>query len=144
VARTRCADIPIYGLFIRRLGLCNPTSDVLLASGAVFLSPAEATTVALDTSVPTFTATAEGYTVTLDPPLPADVAAAHVFALLAVDTATGAPMAWPYGAGSRVTLTDTGELSGVHLDLPADLARPAALRLHLMGDVTSLAQGSAE
>lgn len=144
VARTRCADIPIYGLFIRRLGLCNPTSDVLLASGAVFLSPGEATPVMLGAAVPTFSTTPEGYTVTLDPPLPADVAAAHVFALLGVDAADGSPLAWPYGAGSRTTLTDAGELAAVHLDLPPDTPRPAALRLHLMGDVTSLASGSAE
>jgi outer membrane protein assembly factor BamB len=144
VARTRCADIPIYGVFIRRLGLCNPTSDVLLASGAVFLSPGAASEVDLAGSTPTFTTTPEGYSVTFQPPLSAEIAAAHLFALLAVDAADGSPLAWPYGAGSRTTVTEAGALSAVHLDLPPETPRPAALRLHLMGDVTSLATGSAE
>jgi hypothetical protein len=142
VARTRCGGIPVYGVFIRRLGLCHPTTDVLLASGAVNLARAETPDVpSLADVTMTFEATPTGHVARFAPPLPPEVAGAHVFGLLGVDAETGRARAWPYGQGTRLETDATGALVAVHLDLPAEADRPAALRLHLMIDVTRAATG---
>lgn len=38
-ASTVCGDIELYGFFLRNIGLCNPTTDELVAFGAVLLEP---------------------------------------------------------------------------------------------------------
>lgn len=142
IARTRCGAIPVYGVFIRRLGLCHPTTDLLLASGAVNVGRApEPPGPALEGVTVTFESSDAGHVARLNPPLPAEVAGAHAFGLLGVDADTGAPLPWPYGQGTRLETDANGALSAVALDLPADAPRPGALRLHLMIDVTRVATG---
>jgi outer membrane protein assembly factor BamB len=124
-ARTACDGIPFYGAFLRRLGFCNPDTDVLNVFGASLLEP-RGTATPLDPG-PVEVALEEGMLrATLSPPFaPGD----HRLALLAVDTQTDAPVPLPYGTHTRVEAAD----GVVTISVPA-AGLPSEARVWLMVD----------
>jgi outer membrane protein assembly factor BamB len=138
---TVCAQIPTYGPFLQKLGLCNPSSDVLSVVGAAELGPfgdatppsaAEVGTVSFSASADAITATLSGTSLRLGD---------HVAALLLVDEATGLPLAYDYGLVTRRTADATGLLATVTLPF-GDKAPPAKVKAYLMIDVSAVAVGS--
>ncbi len=138
VVSSRCADISMYGLFLRQLGLCNPQTDMLLVAGAILLqanAPAE-------TACPTTTAAVAFAQVSgglearvtggpLDP-------ATHRYALLAVAADDGSPVALDYGLDTEVESDAQGFVHRVFVKArPAQL--PPRVRLYLLQDTCPLA-----
>jgi len=128
-ARTICADIPLYGYFVRQLGLCHPDTDVLLAWGAMILearpgaqAPEGLGTVAWEATASGVTATLTGSTI--DP-------SEHQTGLLLIDAATGAPLTLPYGLDLERTTTEAGTLATLHLPYER-AAVPDTIRAYLM------------
>ena len=120
---TICADIPVYGDFLRDLGLCNPNSDVLIARGAALLSPHEGGSAM---SPGLFTdavfSVENGHIVAaltesrIDPD-------AHYVGLMLIDDITGEPVAIDdIGAKTTLNMDATGNVSRVRLRLDAALS----------------------
>ncbi len=125
-----CGALEFYGQFLRKLGLCNPTTDRMLAFGAI-LQFAHAVSAAPDCSA-TATFKLEGDLLTLTPgtALPG---VGRVFSLLLLDAATGAPLSLDYGASTTASLDGDRNLETLTLDL-AGLTLPAKLRAHFLVD----------
>ncbi len=127
-----CADIPMYGGFVRELGFCNPQTDVLNVFGGALLRPhgsGSATaptglgTVAFERTDSVVTATLTGSELRADQ---------HVLAVLLVDAATGQPVRRDYSGSTHVVTDDQGRVTSVTITTGADA--PASLRVHLMVD----------
>jgi hypothetical protein len=125
-----CGALEFYGQFLRKMGLCNPTTDRMLAFGAI-LQFAHAAGAAPDCSA-TATFKLEGTLLTLTPGT-ALGGAGRVFSLLLLDAATGAPLALDYGAATQVSLDGLRNLDTLTLDL-SGLELPAKLRAHFLVD----------
>ena len=128
-----CETLSVYGPFLRRLGLCNPESDVLTAWGAVLLEPHPAPAdVVLDTlGTVDANATDERLELTFDG---ATLSRAdRNVSVLVVDTATGRPVPLAYGTDQRFGTTDAGAIEWLRLPW-ADVELPASVRVWLMID----------
>ncbi|MBW1876978.1 MAG: PQQ-like beta-propeller repeat protein [Deltaproteobacteria bacterium] len=124
-ARTACDGIPFYGVFLRRLGFCNPDTDVLHVFGASLLEPRGMAT-DIDPG-PVEMGLAEGrLQATLSPPFALED---HRLALLALDAETGAPVPLAYGTHTRVEASD----GVVTVSVPAT-SLPPEVRVWLMVD----------
>ncbi len=128
-ASTLCRDIPVYGYFVRELGLCNPDDDLLLAWGAVLLesrgtagAPAGVGEVAFAVADDHVTATLAGSSLT---------PASALVSLLLVDAATGRPVTLPYGLDTTRATAADGTLTGVTLPFEPGSV-PARVRAYLM------------
>jgi outer membrane protein assembly factor BamB len=137
---TICGDIALYGLFLQRLGLCNPTTDELLVSGAANFTrygdapapaPGDVGAVAFSATADTVTATLSGSSLKL---------ADHVAALLLVDPVSGQPVSLDYGLDSERTADGNGNLATVAMPISGKTL-PALVRVHLMIDVSTVADG---
>lgn len=119
-ATTRCGGIPLYGPFLRTLGLCNPSTDLLIAYGAALLTvwnPAlEADTDLGDLAIELVERRLVATFST--PVLPLDE---HSVSLLLAD-ADGLPVSLDYGPARRTETDEAGRLVSVSLPVPASLA----------------------
>jgi outer membrane protein assembly factor BamB len=129
---TICMGIPTYGLFLQKLGLCNPTSDVLAVSGAANFTryadaaaPAGVGTVAFSATTDAVTATLTGTTLPL---------AEHVAAVLLVDAATGKAVTLDYGLQTTRKADAGGVLQSVSVAITGKTVPPQA-RVYLMIDM---------
>lgn len=109
VARAICADIDFYGTFLQNLGFCNPTTDVLLASGAAELRPHAGGTQTAPAGIGTVTVSSDAEGVTAAFADSSLVTAEHNIGLLLVDATTGDPINADYVEG----LVRTEDASGI-------------------------------
>jgi len=130
---TICANVPTYGLFLEKLGFCNPQTDLLTVFGGANLGPYGSGSAASPGGVGTvaFSATASAVTATLTGSTLA--AADHVSSVLLVDAASGTPVSLSYGPITRTTADGSGNLSTVTVPLPPT-GLPAQVRAYLMVD----------
>jgi hypothetical protein len=131
-ARAICGDIPFYGSFLQGLGLCNPTTDALLAFGGAELraheggtqtAPAGIGTVAVARTGTGVTATFTGSTLR---------ASEHNFGILLVDAASGLPMNADYVGSTSTTMTGDA-IATVSLSLEGSMLT-GAVRAYAMVD----------
>ncbi len=122
--RAICADIPLYGPYLRTLGLCNPDTDALEVYGGADLHT-RGTAPSLDVGPVTFARTDTGVTATFAPGFGTTD---HRVAVVIVDTATGLPVSADYGTGTTVT----GDGSAMEVDLAA--AIPDSAHAYLLVD----------
>ncbi len=131
---TVCGFIALYGLFLQKLGLCNPQTDVLTVSGAAQLvrSDAASAPLASDVGAVTFAATADAVTATLAGSAlkPAD----HIASVLLVDAVTGKAVTLDYGLTTQNTTTAGGQYATVSVPITGKTV-PAMVRAYLMIDV---------
>jgi hypothetical protein len=134
---TVCSSVPTYGLFLQILGLCNPTTDLLVVFGGANLAPYTASSFAGALPTATFALAADGVTATLSgAPL---VAADHVASILVVDATTGAPLPLDYGLQTTRAIAADGSITSVKVPFGSTKA-PAAMRAYLMVDALALAK----
>lgn len=130
---TICAGIALYGQFLQNLGLCNPTSDRLIVSGAANFAarndlPTPPAVAGVDFAI-------DANTVSATFVAPNIQAADHLVALLVLDDATGLPVPLSYGLGTARTTNTAGQVVSVSVPRIAQL--PAKLRCHLIVDTQS-------
>lgn len=131
LASATCGDIPLYGVFLRTLGLCNPTTDVIGVLGGIQLGAAEPVA-EVDVGDVTFSRTEDGYeALVASPP-----AGEHLWSLILVDADTGVPVAADYGTAT--TLTPDG--AGLRVSVPAEL--PARVAAWLVADAAVVGAAS--
>ncbi|MFO0554268.1 MAG: PQQ-binding-like beta-propeller repeat protein [Polyangiaceae bacterium] len=99
VARAICGDIDFYGAFLQALGFCNPTTDVLLATGALELGPNGSGIVSAPTGLGTITTSVDGSTVVATLVDSTLSSTEHNVSILLVDAATGEPINANYVEG---------------------------------------------
>lgn len=137
VARAVCGRIDVYGAFLRRLGFCNPSSDILLAYGAADMrlhpggplrAPSGLGTPEFSRSATELRAELTGSTLR---------AQAHNFGLLALD-AEGRPIALDYVRQTRAVARADGTIERVTLATPTPLT--GAVRVYLMVDAFAAAR----
>lgn len=120
---TICADIPVYGDFLRDLGLCNPNSDLLIARGAALISPHNggvATPPGLFTDA--MFSVDNGHVVVALTESRIDPDEDYVGVML-VDDITGEPVAIEdIGAKTTLNMDATGNVSRIRLRLDAALS----------------------
>ncbi|MCA9565504.1 MAG: hypothetical protein KC561_18530, partial [Myxococcales bacterium] len=126
-----CGSIEFYGEFLRGLGLCNPTSDQLVAFGAAIVEPwgdgsseesLTDTDVTFERTGSSVEATLSGTSVGID-----DV----VSALVLVDTETGLPLSFPYGVDLVREADEADVLRSISLPVN-DEELPDSLEAYLM------------
>jgi hypothetical protein len=135
-----CADIPMYGAFVRELGFCNPQTDVLNVFGGALLRahgdgsaepPTGLGAVAFDLTDGVVTATLAGSALRADE---------HVLAVLLIDAATGQPVRRDYAGSTYVGVDGEGRVTEVAIALGD--APPSSLRAYLMVDTYPAATAS--
>jgi outer membrane protein assembly factor BamB len=136
-----CAGVPTYGLFLEKLGFCNPQTDLLTVFGGANLGPYGSGTVSAPPGVGTvaFAATAAAVTATLTGSTL--VAADHVASVLLIDAVTSSPVSLSYGPITRTTSDASGNLATVTVPLPTT-GLPSQVRAYLMVDTYPAAMGT--
>jgi hypothetical protein len=136
-----CAGVPFYGPFLQRLGLCNPTTDLLAVFGGAILRPPSAKTGAGVGNVAATIAIADAaITATLGDG--ANIAAKdHLSSILVVDDTTGVPLSLDYGLGTKRDVAPDGTLRAVSVPFGA-VKPPTKMRAYLMIDATPAAKAS--
>jgi len=128
-----CSGIDFYGPFLRLLGYCNPTTDLLDAVGAAELRlhgggvqgpPAGVGTVTFTSTGNAVTAAVDGSMLRLDQ---------HNAGLLLINAADGRPLALNYTASTTTAATPAGMLASVSLALPSGVTA-TTVRAYLMID----------
>ena len=115
-AITECAGIEFYGAFLRRLGLCNPDTDLLTAFGAVQLGEWTGG------NAPEVVPPNSNFEVDVTPGrLRLDIGINrpdpnHRFAIILTDADTGTPVPMSYAERTSVELDEDGNVSAVLLD----------------------------
>ncbi len=138
---TICAQVPFYGSFLQRLGLCNPTTDLLAVFGGANFGPYAATPPPAPTGV-TFARTTTTVTATLSPGAGASVKSSeHVASILLVSTTDGRPLPLDYGTGTTRAVAADGTLTQVSVPLGAT-PHPEDLRAYLMIDAAPVAKAT--
>jgi outer membrane protein assembly factor BamB len=132
-ATTRCGDVPLYGLFMRKMGLCHPDTDLMVTYGAALLEPYQGGTPAPPEGVGTVTFQAAGDHVTATLSGSTLQAAGHTLGLLLVDAGTGAPVSLDYGKSLARTANPDGSVASVTLSFKRE-AVPDRVRAWLMVD----------
>jgi outer membrane protein assembly factor BamB len=135
----KCGDINFYGPYLQQLGLCNPQTDVIRFLAAAnarrrtdLVAPSGVGSVAYASNGGALTATLTGSTLKL---------AEHVVSLAVVDAATGAPVPLDYAFSTTATANPDGTLATVSV-ATTGVTLPAAMRVHVMIDTFSVAQGA--
>jgi hypothetical protein len=139
IGSTLCGGIPVYGLFLQRIGLCNPQTDVLTVSGAANFKVYSGASPPTGVGAVGFSATADAVTATLSGSTLKE--ADHVAAVLLVDAATAKPITLDYGLTSKRSTDTNGLLSTVSIPI-AGKSVPSRLRAYLMVDATAVAMGT--
>jgi outer membrane protein assembly factor BamB len=134
---TVCAQVPFYGTFLQRLGLCNPTTDQLAVFGGANFGPFAAPKPPVPATV-TFARTANAVTATLAGSIKSSD---HVASILLVSTTDGKPLPLDYGTGTTRTLAGDGTITQVRVPLGAT-PHPEDLRAYLMIDAAPVAKGT--
>ncbi len=137
---TVCSGIPLYGLFLQTLGLCNAVTDLLVASGAAIFTVygGRAPPTAAQAGTVTFAATSTAVTATITPGTTLRLMD-HIFAILLVDAGSGIPVSLNYGIVTTRTADANGLVTGVNFaDRQQDGAQIGA-RLFDGVDVTPVA-----
>ena len=144
-----CGDIPLFGSFLRRLGFCNPQTDVLNAYGAVLVRPFDAGESAgpgilqAPSGVGTVAFTLEDDALVATLSETELKAGAHRYAALAISADDGSPLLLDYGPATTVTADDHGLLQQVRVSV--DKAKlPEKMRVCLMVDAYPAAKGEVE
>jgi outer membrane protein assembly factor BamB len=135
VGSTLCMGIPIYGLFLEKLGLCNPKTDVLTVSGAANLKTFAAPALAGVGTV-TFAATSDAVTATVGGS--SLKLAEHACAVLLIDASTGQPVTLDYGLTTTRSADGGGNLATVSIPITGKTV-PPMVRAYLMIDTTPAA-----
>jgi len=142
VARAICGDIPFYGAFLQRLGLCNPMTDVLAAWGAAELRPFGSTgTTAAPSGIGTVSVASAGGTITASFGSSTIIAADHVLGILLVDATTSMPVNLDYVRGTTSTTNADGTLATISVAL-GTTPPSGAMRAHVMIDAYPIAHAS--
>jgi len=139
---TVCATVPTYGIFLEKLGFCNPQNDLLTVFGGANLgpfgtgqssAPSGVGTVAFSITSAAVSATLTGSTL---------AAADHVASVLLIDATTGLPVALSYGPLTQHTVDGSGNLATVTVPLPTNPTPPlpASMRAYLMVDTYPAAE----
>jgi hypothetical protein len=132
VARAVCGQIDFYGAFLRRLGFCNPDTDVLLAFGATEMRLHRGGSTAMPEGAGTVALTVEGRELRASYAASTLRASEHNFGVLALDPATGAPRNFDYVRGSSRAARADGVIERVTQRLPDDFH--GAVRVYAMVD----------
>lgn len=132
-ARTLCGDIPMYGAFLRILGLCHPESDLLTAFGAALLIPYKTGIVQAPVGLGEveLTVASDSISAALTGSTLKEVE--HHFSLLLVDVATGSPVPLAYGTSLNRTAGEQGMIESLVLPFDRDDV-PDHARVYLMVD----------
>ena len=133
---TVCANVPTYGVFLEKLGFCNPQTDLLTVFGGSNLGPYGSGQAAAPAGVGAvaFSITASAVTATLTgSTLPVSQ---HVASVLLLDATSGAPVTLSYGPITKTTADGSGNLATVTVPLPSNPTPPlpTQLRAYLMVD----------
>lgn len=136
VARAVCGNINFYGTFLRRLGFCNPVSDVLLAFGGASLRLHQGGTLNAPAGLgtPRITVTASEVRVDLDGATLR--ASEHNLGVLVLD-GEGRPLSLDYVSQTRVTTSADG--TATRVTLTATPALSGRVRAYLMVDAFAAA-----
>lgn len=135
---TICAEVPFYGTFLQRLGLCNPTTDVLAVFGGANLAPFAAKKPPVP-SGPVFARTPSAVSATF--PAGTVALAEHLTSILLVSSADGRPLALDYGGGTTRETAADGTITKVTVPLGAAV-HPEPLRAYLMIDAAPVAKAT--
>jgi len=132
-ATTRCGDVPLYGVFMRKMGLCHPETDLMVTFGAALLEPYQGGVQQAPTGVGTvtFQAAADRVQATLEGS--ALKAGEHTLGLLLVDAGTGAPVSLDYGHSLARAANPDGTAASVTLSFKREEV-PDSVRAYLMVD----------
>ncbi len=136
-----CGELGIYGSYFEQLGLCNPQTGVIEMLGAANSAlrtdlgpPPDAGMVTFSEEPGSIDATVAGSQIEV---------ADHLSALLVVDATTGLPVPLDYGTATTLKTALDGTLSGVSIPTSGlDAGLPASMRVHLMVDTASVAEGT--
>lgn len=132
-AKAICDEITFYGVFLEALGFCNIETGLLDAvGGAEFRAfgdgiqnaPSGIGAVSFELDGSAVRATLAGSSLQAEE---------HNFGLLALDASSGVPMGLNY-TFSTSTISDTGTVQSVELDLSGVESVPDSLRVYLMVD----------
>jgi outer membrane protein assembly factor BamB len=121
IARAKCGDIQFYGAALQALGLCNPDTDILLASGAAELKAHQGGTQSAPAGLGTVTlqrmAASGGQPAAVVASFSGSslMASQHNFGILLVDATTGTPLNLGYIAGTQATPASDGTIASVSL-----------------------------
>ena len=140
VVNAICGQIPLYGSFLRELGLCNPQTDVLQVFGGALLRPHDGGTTSAPAGVGTVAFGHSGSDVTATLTGSTLAASDHALALLLIDDATGKPLPLDYANRTAVDTDGSGVVTSVSIstgDTP-----PATLRAVLMVDTYPAARAT--
>jgi outer membrane protein assembly factor BamB len=140
---TLCSGIPTYGVFLQKLGFCNPQNDLLTVFGGANLGPYGSGTVSAPSGVGTvaFGITSSAVTATLTGS--SLVAADHVASVLLLDATTGAAVPLSYGPITKTVADASGHIATVTVPLPTSPMPPlpTSIRAYLMIDTYPAAKG---
>ena len=136
---TQCANVMVYGMFLRTLGFCNPDDDRLSAYGATLLHAMDPQSAPTGVGTVTFAADATSVTATLAGSTLR--AADQALSVLVVDAVTGAPLSLDYGPATTVTAATDGTVQSVRVAL-GTRALPASSRVYLMVGTYPAARGA--
>jgi hypothetical protein len=136
---TPCAGIDFYGVFLRRLGFCNTTTDALTVTAAALYRPWGNGGIATPvTGAGEVTFRREPGAVIATVAGSQLVRADHALGVLLIDADTGIPVSAGYGVDTRVTADGAGRVSEVRLST-AGHELPPRMRVYLMVDVGAVA-----
>ncbi len=130
---TVCGGITFYGQFLRQLGFCNPQTDVMNVFGAAELHVHPASPLGPPNGVGTvaFAASSEAIVATLgESSLRPE---SHQLGLLAIDPATGLPLALDYGYATERLADAAGIVTAIRVPLGTTVL-PPVVRLLLLVD----------
>ncbi len=130
--RATCGNIPLYGPYLRTLGLCNPDTDALEVFGGADLH-ARGPAPSVDVGSVVFSRTTDGARAAFAPGFDTTD---HRVALVLVDPASGLPVSADYGTGTTVT----GDGAAMQVDLAASL--PSNVIAYLLVDGFVAAEGA--
>ncbi len=137
-AKTLCAGIPLYGQFLRLLGLCNPESDMLIAYGAAILEPYNEGRITPVSGIGAVSFDSNGERVTATVTGSSIKASEHTINLLVTD-AELRPLQLDYGLDTELESDSNGNLTSVSIGYDAASA-PEAVLFYLIVDGAPLAR----
>jgi outer membrane protein assembly factor BamB len=145
-AETVCASVPNYGPELTFTGICSP-GGVLTASGSfastAYHGPANHRPAGVHAGrvtlvAPTLTSAGSADVSLTGPRLPS--ASRHAAAILLTDARTNAPVSIDYRPNTSLTTNAAGDITGVHLTIPAGTQLPSRLRAHVIDDAFPLGE----
>jgi outer membrane protein assembly factor BamB len=131
---TLCSQVPIYGAYLKQVGLCSDATDEFSVSGAtnmqVWTAPAFPELAVARATPPGLTRVSEVFEVDLS--AWHLVAGKHHVTLVPVDAVTGRAMPVDLGLALVQRVATDGSLAAISLTVPGSMGK--ALRLHVLID----------